>query len=60
MLSSRAPITRLQGWRPFLYARWLLLLAERTRIKPLVESVHFEVDDVDLVVSELQNAGIEH
>jgi hypothetical protein len=35
MLSSRAPITRLQGWGPFLYAWRLLLLAAGTRIKPL-------------------------
>jgi hypothetical protein len=35
MLSSRAPITRLQGWRPFLYVSRVLLLVEQTRIKPL-------------------------
>jgi plasmid stability protein len=33
----------LQGWRPFLYVWGLLLLAERTRIKPLVRGIESDL-----------------
>ncbi len=54
MLSSRAPITRLQGWRPFLCRQASLLLAERTRIKPLGEILALEGDRFDGVSFELK------